>query len=259
MPYGNGVYGAGGGISENGRVDNSVKYQNKYGNVNYGLLYGFGGTGGLQAGAQGAAGNIGYQTGRFGIQIVYEEFRDLLKTSTDPTVANVIDLTAYNQSALLLSAKYNFTDRLEVQAGVQQAKLTNPTPDPNIPFITNLYGENVNKSTSYIGEPVKIDTAHLGFGYKASERIYLGAAYTYIGLPKYDFGNPTAAGQFPSHYLGGGIDAWSGLAIYKLYKATDIYAGMVYTHYWGPAFDSTSSTIYVHDIFTTATGFRFKF
>ena len=84
------------------------------------------------------------------------------------------------------------------------------------------------------------------------------AAYMYVGLPKYDFGTPVA-GVFPSHYLGGDIDAWSGLVTYRLYKGTTIYTGAIYSHYRGPAFESNSTTIFVHDIFTAATGFRFRF
>jgi predicted porin len=67
--YGNGVYGAGGGISENGRVDSSIKYQYKFGGVNVGLLYGFGSNGGLKKGNQGYAANLGYETDRFGVQL----------------------------------------------------------------------------------------------------------------------------------------------------------------------------------------------
>jgi len=54
----------------------------------------------LKKGAQGFAGNLGFETDRFGIQLVYEEFTDLLKTATDATLSNVIDLTAYDQGAV---------------------------------------------------------------------------------------------------------------------------------------------------------------
>ena len=256
--YGNGVYGAGGGLSENGRIDSSVKYQNKIENVNLSLLYGFGGTGGLQDGAKGFAGNLGYETDRFGIQLVYEEFTDLLKTSTDATLSNVIDLTAYNQKALLLAAKYKLTDKLHAQVGVQQARLSEPTPDPNIPFISNLYGENVAKSTAYVGETQKINIAHLGFDYDFTDKLNASAAYMWVGLPRYNFGTPVG-GVFPSHYLGGDIDAWGGLVTYSLYKGVTLYTGAIYTHYRGDAFESNSTTIFIHDIFTASTGFRLRF
>jgi predicted porin len=244
--YGNGVYGAGGGLSENGRVDTSIKYGHKIGDVNFGLLYGFGSTGGLKNGAKGLAGNLGFETDRFGIQLVYEQFKDLLKTATDATVANVIDLTAYDQKAALLAAKYKLTDNLHTQVGVQQARLSAPTPDPKIPFITNLYGDNVNTSVAYIGDTIKITIAHLGFDYDWSENLNMSAAYQYIGLPKYD-----SVQQTNGHYLGGDIDAWSGLVTYKLDKGTTIYAGMIFSHYRGPAFQPTSTT--------AASGFRFAF
>jgi predicted porin len=256
--YGNGVYGAGGGISENGRVDTSAKYQHKIGDVNVGLLYGFGSNGGLQKGNRGYAGNLGYETERFGIQMVYEEFQYVLKTATDATVSNVIDLTAYDQKALLLAVKYKLTDKLHTQVGVQQARLSAPTPDPNIPFISNLYGENVAKSAAYVGETQKINIAHAGFDYDFTEKLNASAAYMFVGLPRYDFGTP-AAGQFPSHYPGGYIDAWGGLVTYRLYKATTLYGGMIFSHYRGPAFESNSTTIFIHDIFTASTGFRLRF
>jgi predicted porin len=256
--YGNGVYGAGGGISENGRIDNSIKYQYKYNKVNFGLLYGFGANGGLKKGSQGGGGNIGYENDRFGVQLVYEQFKDLLKTATDATLSNVIDLTAYDQKALMLATKFKLTDDLHMQVGAQRARLTAPTPDPNIPFISNLYGENVAKSAPYVGETTQIDTGHLGFDYDFTPKLNASTAYMWVGLPSFDFGTPVA-GKFPSHYGGGYIDAYSGLVTYQLYKGTTIYAGAIFSHYRGPAFESTNAFVFVHDIFTTSTGFRFRF
>jgi predicted porin len=256
--YGNGVYGAGGGISENGRIDTSAKYQHKIGDVNLALLYGFGSNGGLKKGNRGFAGNLGYETDRFGVQVVYEEFQDVLKTATDATLSNVIDLTAYDQKALLLAVKYKLTDQLHTQVGVQQARLAAATPDPNIPLISNLYGENVAKSSAYVGETQKFNIGHAGFDYDLTEKLNASAAYMFIGLPRYDFGTPVA-GKSPSHYLGGYIDAWGGLVTYRLYKGTTIYGGAIFSHYRGDAFESNSTTIFIHDIFTASTGFRLRF
>jgi len=256
--YGNGVYGAGGGISENGRVDSSIKYQHKFGGVNVGLLYGFGSNGGLKKGNQGYAADLGYETDRFGVQLVYEEFKDVLKTSTDLTLSNVIDLTAYDQKTLMLSTKFKLTDKLHTQIGIQQAQLKAPTPDPNIPFISNLYGENVAKSAAYVGETQKLNIGHVGFDYDFTEKLNASAAYMWVGLPRYNFGTPVA-GNFPSHYLGGYIDAWGGLVTYRLYKGVTLYTGMIFVHYWGDAYESNSTNVFVHDIFTASTGFRLRF
>jgi hypothetical protein len=136
--------------------------------------------------------------------------------------------------------------------------LGEPTPDPNIPFINNLYGEDVNQSAAYVGEDTGLYTGHLGVDYDLSEKTNLSAGYVYIGLPSYGFGTPVG-GAYPSRYKGGSIDGWSGLATYRLYKGTTLYGGLIYTHYRGPAFDSTPTTVYVHDIFTAGTGFRFRF
>ncbi len=261
--YGNGVYGAGGGLSENGRVDDSIKYTNKIGGINVGLLYGFGSTGGLRKGAQGYSANLGYETDRFGVQVVYQQFTDLLKTSTDATVSNVIDLTAYDQTAMLLAFKYKLTDDLHVQTGIQQARLRNPTSDVNIPFISNIYGENVQqgKSTAYVGQTQKFNIAHLGFDYDFTPKLNAGLGYMWIGLPRYDFATAGSASnaKLTQHYLGGYIDAWGGLVTYKLYKGVTLYTGAIFSHYRGDAFESNATTIYIHDIFTASTGFRFRF
>ncbi len=270
VPFGNGVYGGGGGISEHARVDNSVKYTNKFGNFNVGLMHGFGGTGGLREGAQGTAGVIGYENDRLGVQLVYQEFKNLLKTSVDPNTSNVIDLTAYNQKAWLLAAKYKLTDRLRMQLGAQQATLGSPNADPNIALISSIYGENVGTSKAYVGQDFNINTYYWGVDYDLTDKFNIGAAYTLIDLPKYSFGATNN-----SHYLGGKIQALSGLAIYKLYKGTDLYAGMVYTQYSGDAFEddlgsgtvggawsnstSKQGAIYARNIFTTAAGVRFRF
>jgi predicted porin len=261
-PYGNGVYGGGGGISENARVDNSIKYTNKYGNINVGLMHGFGGSGGLKHGAEGTVGVIGYETDRYGVQLVYEEFKDLLKTSTDKTTLNAIDLTAYDQRALALVGKYKLNEKTWIQLGGQHAKMVNPTSDPNIAHITSIYGESVatGKSGSYSGDAVIVNTYHLGFDYAATEKLKLGAAYTFIELPKYDCSSCTTKNSLGgTNYLGGNISAISGLATYQLYKGTDLYGGFVSTHYSGDAFAKTTDYIFVHNIFTAATGVRFRF
>ena len=258
--YGNGVYGAGGGISENGRIDSSVKYSNKIGKINFGLLYGFGGNGGLQDGNKGYSGNIGYETDRFGVQVVYQQFKDVIKTSTDTTTSNVIDLTTYDQTAYLIALKYKLTDELHVQAGAQEARLRSASPDPNIPFISNLYGENVFTSTAYSGQVQKIDIAHLGFDYDFTQNLNASLAYMWVGFPRYKSG-----ANLSTSYLGGYIDAWGGLVTYRLYKGVTIYTGAIFSHYRGDAFESTPQTatsggnIYIHDIFTASTGFRFRF
>lgn len=257
--YGNGVYGAGGGLSENGRVDDSIKYSNKIGGISFGLLYGLGSTGGLRKGAQGYSANLGYETDRFGVQLVYQQFTDLLKTATDATVNNVIDLTAYDQTAMLLAFKYKVTDDLHLQTGIQQARLRNPTPDVNIPFISGIYGENVQKSSAYVGETQKFNIGHLGFDYDFTPKLNAGLAYMYVGFPRYDFGTPSASGKFPNHYLGGAIDAWGGLVTYRVVKGVTLYTGAIFSHYRGDAFESNATTVYIHDIFTASTGFRFRF
>lgn len=264
-PYGNGVLGGGGSISENGRVDNSVKYSRKFGAFNAGFMYGFGGAGGLKRGAEGYTGNLGYENDRLGVQFVVESFKDLLKTSPDVSstgsiasgygAANSLDLTAYDQNAILLAAKYKINDRTRFQTGFQRTKLTNPTYDSNIPLITSIYGNSVASSNSYSGNPVLMNISHVGLDHDFTEKFYAGVAYYNVDMPAYSY----LSGSSTKNYLGGKLTAFSVLGIYKIHEGTDVYGGLLLTDYSGPAFNDTSTTVYARHIVTSAVGLRFRF
>ncbi len=253
-PLGNGVLGGGGGMSENSRVDYSAKYRLNIDNWNLGVLYGFGGVGGLKHGAQGGAINLGYENPTFGIQLVVEEFSDLLKTSTDyNSTSNTIDLTAYDQRALMLVGKYNPTEKIHLQAGIQSMQLGAPKSDYNITKISSIYSQTVNSSVAYNGTHVNMNESHIGIDYDFTGKLNAGFAYVYIDMPSWSgFSNspPTT-----TSFKGGNLSGTTLLVDYKFNKYTDWYAGALWTHYGGTAF----ATGYVRNIFTTATGLRFRF
>ena len=120
-----GGYGGGGGVSEDLRVDNSVKYKNKVGAVNFGGFYKFGGVSGSTSAESGYGFNLGYEDGPFGIQAAYEQFTDGLKTSNS-TVAGQINVTNYNTDAYFIAAKYQFGDAT-VRGGYESFKLKAPS------------------------------------------------------------------------------------------------------------------------------------
>ncbi len=274
-PYGNGVLGGGGGISENSRVDYSIKYQNRIGNSNFAIMQGLGGVGGLRKGAAGTAMNLGYDNGRLGIQVVLERFRDLLKTSTTgcydtacnaPNPNNQISLTAYDQRAALLALKYRINDATRIQIGLQAAKLEAPTDDPNITHIQSIYDQVVFASTAYNGTPVRMTISHVGIDHDLSDKWNIGSAYVYVRMPAWGgFSNAhaTQAGgglNLPTSstsFAGGDLATLTFLTTYRLLKDTDLYGGLLFTRYGGAAFSDPSK--YVQSITTAATGLRFRF
>lgn len=274
-PFGNGVLGGGGGVSENSRVDYSIKYLHKMGDINFGLLQGLGGVGGLRNGAAGTAGNLGYDNGTLGVQFIYEQFKDLLKTATTgcfdaacntPNPTNQISLTAYDQSAFLLAMKYKINNKTRIQLGLQRTKLTAPASDSNIAHLQSIYDQVVYASTSYNGTPTKMTISHLGIDHDLNEKWNIGAAYIYADMPAWTgFTNAHATQangglNLPSSstsFSGGGLESLTFLTIYRLYKDTDLYGGLLFTHYTGTAF--SDPTKYVQSITTAATGLRFKF
>lgn len=104
-PFGSsGVIGGGGGVSEDTRVDNSVAYKNKVGDIHFGGLYKFGGVAGSSNAQSAMALSGGYESGPVGIQVAYEKFVDAVKGSTG-TVANQVKLSIYNTSSYMIAAK----------------------------------------------------------------------------------------------------------------------------------------------------------
>lgn len=104
-PFGlSGTFG-GAGISENSRLDGSVKYKNQLGAFNVGGLYKLGGGTGANRTGNGFVLNLGYNDNHFGVQAVYEKFKNTLKG--DPgTLANPVAAKYYNNSAFFLAARY---------------------------------------------------------------------------------------------------------------------------------------------------------
>ena len=98
-----GTIGGGGGVSEDTRVDNSIKYTNKTGDFNYGGMYKLGGVAGSGSIASGSAVNAGYTYGPVSVQAAYQEFRDAVKGGSG-SVANQVKLSVYNTKATMVGA-----------------------------------------------------------------------------------------------------------------------------------------------------------
>jgi len=247
-PFGSGTYGGGGGISEDVRVDNSIKYKNKIGAVNFGGFYKFGGTSGSTS-AQSAYGfNVGYEDGPFGIQAAVQNFTDALKGGVS-TIAGDVNVTNYNTSSYLIAAKYNFGDAT-VKGGYESYTLKAPSDA----FATLGVG-------SYAGYVIGNATAASANFSKANQTTdiwYISGDYNFspalnLALGYYDV-NLKASGDLGQN--DGNQYYYSALLDYKFSKRTDTYAGVMYVKFDGPQFPSTT-TNQNNEIF--AVGLRHKF
>ena len=249
-----GGYGGGGGVSEDLRVDNSLKYWNKVGSLNFGALYKFGGSSvGDGATKSAYALNAGYEEGNFGIQIAYQAFQDALKGSSG-NVPNTVALTNYNTSAWMAAAKYKVTSDATLKIGYERYTLGAPSDQFSTTagspfFVSNYYGQTVNPGQ--LTNFSKADqTTYIVFG---------GADYNFS--PKFNL----AAGiydvrQEASADLGqksNGLLFLSLLADYHLTKSFDTYAGLMYASYTGDTYGNSAA--YYPSNTITAVGMRYKF
>jgi len=258
-PFGfSGTYGGGGGVSEDTRVDNSLKYSNKIGPFNFGALYKFGGIAGATSAQSAFALNAGYEVGNLGVQAAYETFNDALKGSLG-AVANTVAVTNYDTKAFMIAAKYKFNDAATAKIGYETYTLNTPSEALNtlLPGSVNYYGQAVNAVTNFSGSPQTTDIYFIGGDYNFTEKFNLAAGLYDIHLEQSaDYAltasSITGQGSGDQRYL-------SLLADYHFTKTLDTYAGAMFSHFSGNNFASTAKATYYTSNNIVAVGVRYKF
>jgi GBP family porin len=244
-----GAYGGGGGVSEDTRIDNSVKYKNTIGAINVGALYKFGGIAGSNSAQSGYALNAGYDDGAFGVQAAYESFKDALKTGVS-TVAGDISLTNYDTSAYFIAAKYQFGPAT-VKGGFESYKLKQASDMVNAGagsiIVNSLYNYPVASTVNYgysANQPdLTTDLWFVGGDYNFSQALNLALGF-------YDV-KPQSGGAQDD---GGNAFYYSALVDYHFSKRTDVYAGYMFSQYKGSTYHVDNADNYI-----TAVGIRTKF
>jgi predicted porin len=214
-----GAIGGGGGVSDYSRLDNSLKYKNKLGDVNVGALYKFGGYAGNNAAGSGYALSAGYEAGKFGVQAVYESFADVIK-STNPSTVGDIGVLLYDTKAFMTAAKYHVTDAWTVEAGFERYSLNAASDTLASLGVTSLYGYPISTTSAaatYTGPNQANNVYFVGGDYNITPAFNLAAAF-------YDQHAQVFAST-PS----GDIRSYSVLADYHLSKRSDVYAGFMYS------------------------------
>jgi predicted porin len=243
-----GTYGGGGGVSEDTRIDNSIKYKNKIGPVIIGALYKLGGVAGNSSAQSGYSFNLGYEEGNFGIQGAYESFKDALKTGNS-TVAGQINLTNMDTSAYFIAAKYQFGDAT-IRGGYESYKLQAPSDTLASMGVTSLYGYTVTNATSA--------SANFSAADQTTDIWFIGGDYNFtpkfnLALGFYDV-NPKASSD--SKQLNGNVYYYSALLDYHFSKRSDIYAGLMYSSLKG---DQYPSSTFNTSNYISAVGIRTRF
>jgi general bacterial porin, GBP family len=239
-----GTIGGGGGVSENTRVDNSIKYKNKIGDVSVGLLYKLGGVSGNSSAQSGFAANVGYEADGFGIVAAYEQFTDALKTGNS-AVAGEIAVTEYDTTSWMVAAKYSFGDAT-IRGGYETYTLKAPSDSFASLGLGSLYGYTIAAGTTFASADQTTDVLFIGGDYNFTPALNLAVGF-------YDQ-NPKKSDD--SKQLDGNIYSYSALLDYHFSKRSDIYAGVMYSQYKG---DNYPSATFNTSNYITAVGIRHKF
>ncbi len=265
-PLGNsGTIGGGGGVSEDTRVDNSIKYKLKVEGMNFGLLYKLGGQAGSTSAQSGFAANVGYEAGPFGVQAAYEAFKDAAKGTTS-TIAGDVGITTYDTTSWTITGKYNFGD-FNLKGGFETYTLSTPgdatftAPGKcAAPSETSYYGFSVDpaKAVTFCGADQKTNVWFIGGDWNITPALNLALGF-YDQNPKQsdDYVATSATNTAPkTGQADGNIYTYSALLDYHFSKRTDTYAGLMYSQYKG---DNYPSAVYNDSNYIFAVGIRHKF
>ncbi len=265
-PFGeSGTVGGGGGISENARMKNSIKYANtfdtnEHAKVNYGLMYEFGNAAGFAHG-NGLTAQLGYENSLFGIQFAYDKFTDSVKVGTagigNPLANDTISAALYNTDATVVTLKWTPTKDIKISGGWEHYQLK-PSSDRSLTYST-IFDQTVFGGVANSG---------LNPGYKQDNDVYfIGASFdfaqrmpTLAGLSSsigfYDTKFDAIDGPTTSTNSQGNIDTWTMVTDYKFNKRFDTYVAYTNNHFSGDKYPSATNYT---DVSTVGTGLRMRF
>lgn len=220
-----GGIGGGLGATENTRLDNSLKYENKVGDVGFGLQYKFKGSSSDASAGSAVVAMLGYLNGPLSLKATYAKTTNTVAYATQ--YSNVVapdnNLQIENTSGFMVTGKYQITFEATIKAGYEYTTISAPS-NMNLTGITNYYGIILGNPAVNASGLQHFATAWIGGDYKFTKAFDLGVGYYNIDTTN----NPVINKQYDNNTL-------SILADYNLSKRSDIYAGAMLSHYSGIA------------------------
>jgi predicted porin len=228
---------AGGGSTEDGRLDQSLKYTWNQGPVHAGVIYQVGNYGGDDTTSwvhDDLQGDIGFNYLGFSADGTVAKIRGMVSASPlSPSPANIgltgLAATISDNVEWMLTAKYKW-DKFEVMGGYENIDFANPSNPVPVNFVNNYdYAFSTVSNTAFPTDKV-LQMMWIGGKWQATEHLTLIASY-YHEIQN-AFG--TSAGvagcdTTVSSMCSGTLDAVSFVADYVFNKHLDVYAGVEYS------------------------------
>lgn len=260
-----GTIGGGGGISENSRMKNTVKYGNTYdveglGKVNYAGMYQFGNAAGTSEG-YGYTGQLGFENSVFGVQFAFNGFNNAVKAGSaaagNPAANDTITASLYNTEATLIALKWTPNKEIKFTGGWEWYRLK-PSSDRTIKY-SKLFDQTVFGGVA---------TSALQPGYKQDNNVYyIGASYDFSQRIPALAGLTASVGYYATRFDAidgptvstnsqGKIDTWTSVIDYKINKRVDTYVAYTNNHFSGDKFPRST---WYQDVKAVGAGVRFRF
>jgi predicted porin len=224
-----GAIGGGLGITENTRLDNSVRYDYTLGGFSAGVQYKFGQSDSSEAADVGTVieGLLSYGAGPFSVALTGSKARNTPALSSK-LFASDVGLRVSDSTGFMLAGKYAPTARSTVYAGFEHSDQSTPSSSRNWSTQISTYydmpiaGLVTAKAYAASWGAAPIRSIWVGGGYDVTEKLIVQAA-------AYNINN--GGNSHNDQYT---IQQYSVLPDYKLSKNFDVYLGAMYTRYSGP-------------------------
>lgn len=223
-----GTIGGGLGITENGRFDNSIRYDNKIGNVSFGLQYKIGETDSSEAADVGSAleGMVAYHDGPFSVELAGSRAKNTPSLSYKLFTSDV-GLRVSDTFGFMLGAKYDLTPNATIFAGFEHT-------DQTIPSSSNNWNTQI---TSYYAMPIAgLVTAKAfdpSWGDAPIRVMWVGADYKFTDAFSLSVGYYNVNNEANSHNDQYTNQQFAIMPDYKFDEHIDVYAGLLIAHYSG--------------------------
>jgi predicted porin len=258
---------AGGGDTEDRRLDQSLKYYLSYGGFHAGALYQFGGSSGstntgyqLQLGGEyaGFSADAYYFKKYNAISVSSLSAAQVTTAIADGfSVTNAVSGTISDNQTWMITALYNFGDvvPLKLYGGYEHITFDNPNNPLAVgSLIIGGYTLAVVNNAAYNNNKI-LQVYWAGFRYSITKDLDFVAAYYGYNQNSYATGAHAGCTDNSNSACSGTEAAVSGLFDYRLSRRFDVYFGSM----WSGVRNGLANGYYATNNIATTAGVRFKF
>ncbi len=233
-----GFYG-GGGATDSARVDNAVKYSNKFYGVDLNAMYGLGGMAGNNSARSTGQMGLGLERDRFGVEVVGQYARDTTQIGAAPQ-ANTVNATFMDLHSFTGALRYSVTDALTAKVGGQYIRWSTPSNYSTLSGMTQIYTYTLNpvgNGSALFSGAKEYNVYWLGANYQFTPKLKVSVGYYDVLIKAGTYGSSaTSLTPAGSAAVGSGADRYSSVLVdYDLSKRTNLYAGYMHDEKGGSA------------------------